>query len=227
MHQLDGAYKRIERANEHLKDIKVQVAHLIQRAKDKVIFYLDNPLPVNSIKGQTYAYLRRVNLDIPVDEIIKILVGETVYNIRAALDYLVYELPRLDSGNTQYCTQFPIEDSKRYFMKNKDRYLKGINLLHSTSIENFQPYKGCTWSKSIRDLSNPDKHRELVLIKAGAIFETPLESTKMAVSSRNVNVDGNLTFSVAFNDGTSVILILQELIIMVTETLDTFRPEFS
>jgi hypothetical protein len=40
--------------------------------------------------------------------------------------------------------------------------LKGINPLHMAAIERLQPYKGCGWTKMLRDLSNPDKHRQFV-----------------------------------------------------------------
>jgi hypothetical protein len=49
----------------------------------------------------------------PIPEEISIVVGEICYNLRAALDYLVYELARLDSGCIQNGTQFPIEYKKR------------------------------------------------------------------------------------------------------------------
>ena len=44
-----------------------------------------------------------------------ILIGETIYNLRAILDYLVYELAILDSGQIQKGTQFPIEDTESEF----------------------------------------------------------------------------------------------------------------
>jgi hypothetical protein len=38
------------------------------------------------------------------------LVGEICYNLRSALDYLVFELAKHDSGTRQENTQFPIAE---------------------------------------------------------------------------------------------------------------------
>jgi hypothetical protein len=46
---------------------------------------------------------------------VPIRVGEVCYNFRSALDYLIFELAKLDSGVEQGGTQFPIMDSPKDF----------------------------------------------------------------------------------------------------------------
>ena len=93
--------------------------------------------------------------------IVPILLGEICYNLRSALDYLVFELAKFDSGTIQNGTQFPIDDTPQKFARHIPTRLKGVGVSHVTTIEGLQPYNGCRWSQILRDISNPDKHREL------------------------------------------------------------------
>lgn len=110
---------------------------------------------------------------------IGITAGEIVYNLRAALDYLVFELAFHDSFNTSLDsinmrTQFPIEDTPEGFkgridpIKRRggtiDNALTGVSPDHIAAIEALQPYKGVDWTKLLRDLSNEDKHRTIPLL---------------------------------------------------------------
>ncbi|MCH8188130.1 MAG: hypothetical protein IIB66_05415, partial [Proteobacteria bacterium] len=113
----------------------------------------------------------------PVPHIIKILVGEITYNLRAALDYLVYELARLDSGEVKNGTQFPIEDTEDGFKRKRNAFLKGVSDKHVAIIESLQPYSGCDWTRILRDLSNPDKHRQLTISKSSVVYSIPQGST--------------------------------------------------
>ena len=99
---LDNAYARVRRAEHHLSKLKSE-----------------SPGILSSVLGWAEGQEGLVVPDLPVDDGITSLpptfgirVGEAIYNLRAALDYLVYELAILDSGNVQQGTQFPIEDTK-------------------------------------------------------------------------------------------------------------------
>jgi hypothetical protein len=100
-----------------------------------------------------------------------ITIGETIYNLRSALDYIVYDLACLVAGKHVGGTQFPIEESEAGFvsrMKGVDakgesvgHFLKGVPAGAIRLIAQLQPYAGCTWTRDLRELSNPDKHRRL------------------------------------------------------------------
>jgi hypothetical protein len=102
-----------------------------------------------------------------------VIVSAIIHHMRAALDYLVYELAREDSaGIAQDGTQFLIEDvktdpenPKRGFDYRARIYLKGLSPAHVDTIEQLQPYSGVPWTKALRDISNPDKHRKLTVIR--------------------------------------------------------------
>jgi hypothetical protein len=52
-----------------------------------------------------------------------ITIGETIYNLRSALDYIVYDLACLTAGKHVGGTQFPIEESQAGFLSR----MKGVN----------------------------------------------------------------------------------------------------
>jgi hypothetical protein len=48
----------------------------------------------------------------------------------------------------------------RGFWDGRNEWLRGVNDPHVRTIESLQPYRGVAWTATLRDLSNPDKHRE-------------------------------------------------------------------
>ncbi len=164
---------------------------------------------------------------LPVPLLIPVLVGETIYNMRAALDYLVYELARLDSGKIQNGTQFPIEGNKeRFWEERRETYLKGVCDEHVAHIERLQPYEGCEWTKMLRDLSNPDKHRALTPIRPKPAFRMPQGHTDSASSDQPVKMNLEVTSFISFGDGPLVLPTLEKLQVEVANTLGFFKPEF-
>ena len=218
MHPLDHAVARVNRAEEHLAD-------LIRRTA----------LPGGAFDPHKPAK------QIPLVSMASILVGEVCYNLRAALDYLVFELAKLDSGAEQKQTQFPIADDASKFNDQSHR-LKGLTRSHVSAIEALQPYKGCEWTRRLRDWSNPDKHRTLVPVQTeyeltvhvvdqqrlsdfknmpGAIY------AKVERDGTEVYVKLRLGTAVQFaDDGSPVIQPLEEILTRVARTLEQFRPDF-
>ena len=155
---LRGAYARLTRANVHLRDFKRR-AERFNRSHLDHLSYDFNP--------QTQ--LAHVHWDKGREPSagMSIVVGETIYNLRAALDYLVYELARRDSRSEQNGTQFPIESTPEGFERRCDEtrdrgvFLRGLLPEHKAAIKILQPCCGCNWTKLLADLSNPDKHRKL------------------------------------------------------------------
>jgi hypothetical protein len=188
---LDGAHLRHDRAKEHIGQVASEIA-----------VYVSN---FNSAPKQMYVKpgsgfsidmgpLAEAPFQLP-GPMLSVYLGEAIYNLRAALDYLVYELAWLDSGEIQKQTQFPIESSAEQFKGRQTGHyierksgkqpkkrsctitLAGVNSLHLGWLERYQPYKRCKWTKLLNALSNPDKHRELTqfepLVTAEARYAGP------------------------------------------------------
>src|ERR1700722_2069935 len=232
VHPLDSCTERVRRADEHLADLKAAFDAIFVLQANSIGIEFDPKPPYHLVKvsrpKETFFGMS-----------IAILIGEICYNLRSALDYLVFELAKLDSGSEQNGTQFPIEDTVKGFRHRIKRgWLNGINSTHVAAIERLQPYNGCQWTKNLRDASNPDKHRHFV--KAGGNFVATVHSSLQIDLSRvvghartethpvigPVNVKVHMAGSIAFADKTPVIETLEEIKTQIANTLIEFKTEF-
>ena len=235
VHPLDGSFEREWRAGEHLADLEIEISRVFERQANAVAFQLDPNPPYRVINvckpPETFFGMR-----------IGILVGEICYNLRSALDYLVFELAKLDSGVEQSGTQFPIMDAKKDFDgRSKGAFLKGVNASHIAAIERLQPYMGCNWTAQLRDFSNADKHRHFVIsggsttITVHSALNTDLSrirgmtfdrSAPHPLTGAKVDVKLHVAGTVTFDGGAPILETLQELKRNVAGSLNAFKPDF-
>jgi hypothetical protein len=236
---LDNAYARVRRAKQHLTSLKHEFA-LNPPASVSI------PAFTTGVFQDTVNVVRPTQVDIP--PIVSILIGETIYNLRAALDYLVYELAILDSGKIQKRTQFPIEDRKEGWDGHvvNGGHLKGLSAGHQAAIKRLQPFCQCKWPGLLRDISDPDKHRFLISLEYEQV-SLPSFMSKFIVKSKlivkfagllrenqTVRFPGRETMKVQrsgphqilFDEGHPVIETLQEFQTNITNVLDAFKPDF-
>ncbi len=219
---LDNAYARVRRAKQHLTSLKRELTKFFGQPTS-----VPHTVNVDVADGDftIYDFSNHV-----VSPTWSILVGECVYNLRAALDYLIYELAFLDSGQIQQGTQFPIEDTPSGWNGRKATYLRGIFDPHKAIIKTLQPCDGSNWTKILRDISNPDKHKTLRVVRPSQRIEWGLgrygQTHSMATSLYPVEMDAQVTSEILFDDGRPVIETLQEMHTQVTNVIDMFKPEF-
>lgn len=237
-HPLAGAFLRFQRADKHLAEADSLMRVWEQECVEKVIRQEDGQYRFNGFA------------DIP--PMLPVVVGDVVHNLRAALDYLVYELSIFDSdGRIKNGTQFPIEDVKsdpanpnRGFDVRRKSYLKGLNQRHADAIERLQPYNGVGWTETLREISNPDKHRHLcVLTKEGreiaaivrwgpegrfGVEDLDPQAVCDTVRRFDLELDGQYTVAIALPKKGEVALMptLRRLEADVCGTLELFKPEF-
>jgi hypothetical protein len=162
---LEGAFERLSRAGEHIEELK--------RAITPIKFELDGvPQQQEMAPGKIGTLVMFNTPTIPPR--ISAIIGDVCYNLRAALDYLVFNLSALDSGLDYPGTQFPIEDRPKNFRYRVETrgLLGGMNARHRAAIEALQPYKGSQWAKTLKEISNPDKHRNLAATAVDASLRT-------------------------------------------------------
>jgi hypothetical protein len=160
------SYLRIARADKRLKELKRQVTAYKKANKPGLI----------KVHGHTVSVAAWP--DHPPPEI-GITAGEVVYNLRAALDYLVFELAIYGSGTINMRTQFPIEDTPQGFKsrrhpdrRGRPNWLTGLDCAHCAAIEALQPYNGINWTRFLREISNEDKHRTIPVIGYVSLGQT-------------------------------------------------------
>jgi hypothetical protein len=99
---LAGAWLRFRRADTHISEAQNLIRDYGKTCKNHIVADNDsNPgLPVFILNAP----------DLP--PILSVIVGDAIHNFRTALDYIIFELARKDSGKIQNGTQFLIENEK-------------------------------------------------------------------------------------------------------------------
>jgi hypothetical protein len=228
-HPLEGAFARVSRAEEHLRDLDDMLASILNAQQ--------NSIPIEFDINSGYVVPQRPKGTFVTYEV-AILIGEICYNLRDALDYLIYELTRADSGSVKSGTQFLIEDLPENFIRRQKTFLNGLNTAHIAAIERLQPYNGCDWAAALRDFSNRDKHREFVGIGGTSViqfwpeWDSSFENTRVPIRRAKharlgeVNVKVHFRGEITFEDGSSIIQMLEKIKAQVAATLTQFKFEF-
>lgn len=249
---LAGAFARIDRADRHIDELKLLIEGYRKSQEEK---FIADEKAINARMNQLFRYSpgakisSRVRSEILPDFPLEaaVIVGEIIYNLRAALDYLVYELAWHDSGSEKHGTQFLIEkfridpkDPDRGFEPRSKTCLVGLYQRHIDTLEDLQPYKGCAWTKTLKSISNPDKHRRLTAVggtfEATTVVEHGIRGSLddrsgqilrgVAASDTDTHIDLQYTLKVTLPDGTYIVKTLEILKREVRATLDVFEPEF-
>jgi hypothetical protein len=223
---LDGATLRLERAARHFNEFEQEGTKFQRSNKDKVIVTQDSDKPPTFTVSFDKSLVVPPYLSLPV--------SDCIHNLRSALDYLIYELAFLDSGTFMDGTQFPIEDdSAKFNLRRRKTYLRGLSDVHIRAIESLQPYNGVDWTKTLRTISNPDKHRQLTVLQPQ---RSPVVYTHVYGESDDVVVTLNgeqwyltkahvLTIGFA-GSSTPVAETLNLLLVRVGESVNTFKSDF-
>jgi hypothetical protein len=224
----------MRRADDHLRDLGERVR---KRNRDQINAF---GLRANPARPQSIDLDAGPGVALPVDPIFGILVGEICYNLRAALDYLVYELAILDSGSSKR-TQFPIEKSPSGFSSRtrEGGFLEGVSPAHVADLGLVQPFNGCLWTQNLQKISNPDKHRTLRGITGQHDVKVDVDSdrTKLeggpGIIRSATSADGTelfLRFQIAtdlfLDDGSPAMTQLNEIRAEVENTLTRFKVDF-
>ncbi len=167
-----GAFARVDRAGEHigeLRSIEAQSGRWIgpTDAMPGGGSFAERP---PAAPGELQMSSVEMEIRIPGHRD-SVLIGEAVYNLRAALDYTVYALACAGAGGHVSGTQFPVDDDRATFDARKSgkgadgqtvrRFLKHVPDGDVKELRKLQPFAGCTWPKTLTDLANPDKHTRL------------------------------------------------------------------
>jgi len=168
---LDTAWAKLQRAQKHLQVTAKMIGRFARRDCGTVSKF--NP--------KTNQFDVIANMP-PPPNIIGLLVGDCVHNMRSALDHIVYEFvrsnPKRPANTPHDRTMFPIADTKEGYLRqvNNLKRLAGVPEDVAALIDALQPYhrrdRGLDYTKYplwvLNKLENVDKHRRLMLTSAVA-----------------------------------------------------------
>ena len=108
---------------------------------------------------------------VPMD--FPIRVGEIAYNLRSALDHLVYALVKDNNGTPSKQPGFPIFADEAAYRKHAPKMIQGIAHDRCELIEAFQPFRGGTGHhlRMLHLICNIDKHRYLNVVNTHTLLD--------------------------------------------------------
>jgi hypothetical protein len=158
VHPLDGAQAKLLRANEHLDRLE----------RDSWEFLESEPYRfVGKREAHEYVIRLQVLAEPPIS--LAVTVGDVLFDLRSALDHLVWQLALLKQ-KPPVGTEFPIfKDEGKFLRTGRGGGLykvRGLLPEHQTIIQSLQPYTRGEDAMSdplwvLHELTNADKHRTL------------------------------------------------------------------
>lgn len=220
-HPLYGAEIRVRRAGEHIDDLR----KILQAWADehREIYQVT---PNAEGTGTTVEQAKVPDIDLLGQASVRI--SDALFNLRAALDYTVYVLACVGNGWKHVSgTQFLIDDDMDDFEERAKKYLRHVPLRAVQLIRELQPgwTPPCEWTRLLRDLSNPDKHRTLTSLRSVAEVLTQMTGGEMTSAGQVVNVQTEFRVRVLFKEeNVDTADTLQLLHREVGSTVALFKP---
>jgi hypothetical protein len=169
MGPLEGFISKLNRADHHLRDVRVAVSEFVESDFYETTTELDR-------RGRLVGRAHNVKRPKPH---LSVLIGDAVHNFRSALDHLAFQLAAAYTdplpATFARTSAFPIFDSGPRFRGKRDgpgaaRKMRGMSRSARACLERLQPYHRknphlrLLWM--LEELSNVDKHRLLPLTGA-------------------------------------------------------------
>ena len=224
--QLRWAKRRLERACQHYQEL----ADLVEDFEDENVDAVTVRYHPDADSDEGSLELDWSESKAPPIARIAIVTGELIYNLRAAMDYLVYALAWRNSGHEVLWTQFPIDENPQKFNDHRGTFLNGLAQGDIDVIEEYQPFNGCIWTRTLREFSNPDKHKTLTLVNPQWIpyFELDPESWEPATDDPNVReaAPDRLEVHVMLDEDQPILPTLRNLITETSALIARFNHHF-
>lgn len=210
---LEGPRLKLARAWKHLEDLELAVSVFIKTQGEKV-----------TVEHESETGYRTWVIAEPDQPDVRwnLLIGDVLYNLRSALDYLAWQLVEANGRNPNTTgTGFPLFDDISLYVEKGLPMIQGMSPVVQAAIEAAQPYHRPSPEYRtdslllLNRLSNVYKHRHfkltLLSVKGGGGYELPRDfepwfgavegRTVLAawkVSDPNMQVDYSPFFDVVF-----------------------------
>ena len=153
---MEGVQAKLKRAREGLQNLELDIDRFCKFQGCQI----DHCISKEAGK-QTWTY--RGDPQVPIE--FSVRVGEIVYNLRSALDHLVWQLVLANGNDPGDRNEFPIFHDQTKYLNAVKRKLKGVSLGAQSTIKAYQPFQkhGGIGSQlwMLHGRSNIDKHRHL------------------------------------------------------------------
>ena len=179
-----GVYAKIHRAEKHINNFKYAADTLCNEAKKNIERQVSA-----DVDEQRWVY-RGPTPEVPIEW--SVVIGEILYNLRSALDHLVWQLVVLNGEIPGRHNEFPIAADHEAWERQRAHSLKGVSQRHQDLIVGLQPFSvrigvpiRVSRLKVLDDLCNVEKHRHLV---AAVVASTGIDRTKQLALSEQLEL---------------------------------------
>src|SRR5262249_43603528 len=124
---------KVERAAKHFMDLKIECRRFLDT--DPYIIRANN----DPHTGKLIAYIDSIK-DIPVDT--RLIPGDTIHNLRSALDHLACQLVIANGGTLSRETAYPFYKDLKSFNTNSGGQVQGMDQGAVNIINGTKPYQG-------------------------------------------------------------------------------------
>ena len=159
---LAGIHAKIRRAEQQIQMISDEADEICKDVQQCIVREVHQDLD-----EQTWVY-RGPTLSAPIEW--SVIIGEILYNLRSALDHLVWQLVLANDQIPGRHNEFPITKDHEQWQRERSNLLKGVGQRHQAMIGYLQPFTGginlpfdVSKLNALNDLSNIEKHRHLIV----------------------------------------------------------------
>lgn len=165
-------FRKLERAEKHLTEVEGMIAEYVSRHPYEVGKGMEND------EGRSVRFLRFTEQP---DNMLAVVIGDVIHNVRSALNHLAVACVPREKRRRR--VQFPIFDEDPATIEDLERrkatldawkkQTKGMIPEARAALQTLQPYNSGFDNKTlhgltiVEELSNTDKHRELVVTGSG------------------------------------------------------------
>ena len=167
-----GINAKIDRASDQVQTLSSDIEVFCATIRRSIVYEVDRDA------GEQKWIFRGATPEVPIEWSIR--VGEVLYNLRSALDHLVWQLVLANGEEPTRNNQFPILNEVDEWMNRTENKLNGVSEKHRQMIRFLQPFNpflelpvngeirpyNAQVLRTLHDLCNIDKHRHLNLICA-------------------------------------------------------------
>ncbi len=143
-HRLAGVYVKLEQARKHLKVLNSEMSEYLER----------RPYSFELERGRRGTeYVLKAHTSEPPPLAWSAAIGDFLQNLRAALEYLVWELARANVGREpRRKTSFPVYVSKKRFLSDGRSKIQDLAPEPQAVIEGMQPFNSPTSHRGVVDM---------------------------------------------------------------------------
>lgn len=159
---LVGVHTKLRRSERRIRELADEMDRLCEEIQQNIVKEV-----CTDLDKQVWVY-QGPTPHTPVEW--SVVIGEILYNLRSALDHLVWQLVIHNGQTPGRHNEFPITEDEQRWQQEKVRALKGVGQKHQAMIGHLQPFTGgmnlpfnVSMLRAIHELSNVEKHRHLIL----------------------------------------------------------------